>query len=87
MPKFKVMSGEFQIVIKEKTLRKAADSAIKIHNESNSSTSLGELTLVEKLNSKDSTQTGDHVFLSTQSLIDDNTLGLGEDKDQYSRIK
>lgn len=87
MPKFKVMSGEFEVVVNEKTLRKAGDLAIQLHNKSNNPSVLGELTLVEKLDRQSSRPTGDHIFISTQVLIDQNTSGLGENSGQYSRIE
>jgi hypothetical protein len=87
MPKFKVMSGEFEVVVNEKTLRKAGDLAIQLHNKSNHPSTLGELTLVEKLDRHSSQPTGDHIFISTQTLLDENTSGLGENTGQYSRIE
>jgi hypothetical protein len=86
MPKFKVTSGEFEVIIEEKTFKKASNMAIQIHNQSNHPSSLGELTLVEKLN-RYSRPTGDHVFLSTEILLSENTSGLGFDMGQYSRVK
>jgi len=86
MPKFKVMSGEFEVVVNEKTLRSAGDLAGQLHNKSNHPSKLGELTLVEKLN-RQSQPTGDHIFISTQILLDENTAGLGGDTGQYSRIE
>lgn len=86
MTKFKVTSGEFEIVLIEKTLRKAGELAIQLHNKSNHPSNLGELTLVEKLN-RQSRRTGDHLFIYTQTLLDENTEGLGNDLGQYSRIE
>lgn len=86
MAKFKVMSGEFEIILDEKTLRKAGDLAVQLHNKSNHPSRLGELTLVERLD-RHSQATGDHIFISTQILLDDNTAGLGENIGQYSRIQ
>lgn len=86
MPKFKVSSGDFEVVVDEKTLRAAGDFAIILHNKSNHPSNLGQLTLVEKLDS-DSKATGDHIFISTKTLLDENTSGLGENTGQYSRIE
>lgn len=70
MSKFKVSSGEFEVIVHETSLKKAGDLAIKLHNDSNHPSSLGELTLVEKLNRNN--QMIDHSFIMTQQLIDDN---------------
>jgi hypothetical protein len=86
MAKFKVTSGEFEVIVNETTLRKAGDFAVQLHSNSNHPSSLGELTLIEKLN-RNSQPTGKHVFLSTQTLLDENTAGLGSDMGQYSRIE
>jgi hypothetical protein len=81
MFKYRVLSGEFEIIIEESTLRKAGDAAIQVHNRSNHPSKLGELTLVEKLN-RLSQRTGDHIFISTQILLDANTQS-----GQYSRVE
>jgi len=87
MPKFKVTSGEFEIVINEKTLRKAGDAAIQIHDKSKHPSLLGELTLVEKLDRQTSKPIGDPFFISTQILLDEHTSGMGQNIGQYSRTK
>lgn len=84
--KFKVLSGDFEVVVSERTLRKAGDLAIRLHNESNHPSKLGIVTLIERLN-QHSIPTGTYAFISTQHLIDDNTAGLGEKFGQYSHIK
>ena len=84
MPKYKVTSGEFEIVVSEKTPRKAGDEAIRLHDESNHPSKLGDLTLIEKLD-RNSQPTGEHAFISTQHLIADNTAGLGDNPNQYQR--
>lgn len=84
MPKYRVLSGEFQVILEESTLRRAGDLAISLHDKSNHPSKLGELTLVEKLD-RHSNPTGDHVFISTQNLLKANTAGVGEDCGQYSR--
>lgn len=86
MPKFKVTSGEFEVIVQEKTLRKAGDLAIQLHDQSNHPSPLGPLTLVERLD-RHSRPTGDHAFISTQHLINDNTEGMGGDHGQYSFIQ
>jgi hypothetical protein len=85
MPKFKVTSGEFEVIVHEKTHRKAGDLAIQLHDQSNHPSKLGELTLIEKLD-RQSQPTGDHAFVTTQHLIQDNTDGLGSDMGQYRRL-
>ena len=85
MPRFKVTSGDFEVIVEEKNYRKAGDLAIMLHFKSNHPTHLGVLTLVQKLNKK-SEVTGNHNFISTQHLINDNTSGLGESYGQYSKV-
>jgi len=85
MPKFKVSSGEFQVIVEGKTHRKAGDLAIQLHDESNHPSKLGEMTLIEKLN-RQGQPTTDHAFITTQALISDNTAGFGDDLDQYRRL-
>ena len=83
MPKFRVQSGEFDVIIDdEKTLRKAADRAIQLHDKSNNPRKLGLYTLVERLTAQ-SKKTDDHVFILTEHLIRDNTSGFGCDQGQY----
>lgn len=72
MPRFRVTSGEFRVVVEEKNLRKAGDLAIQLHDESKLRTLLGQLTLVEQLDYQTAKPTGDHCFIVTQMLIDDN---------------
>ena len=84
--KFKVTSGEFEVVLDETSFRKAGAFAVRLHNCSNNPSSLGELTQVEKLD-RNSQPTGKRSFISTQTLLDENTAGLGLDMGQYSRIQ
>jgi hypothetical protein len=85
MPKFKVSSGEFEVIVEEKTHRKAGDLAIQLHDESNHPSKLGEMTLIERLDHR-SQPIGDHAFITTQHLIDDNTAGFGSELGQYRRL-
>jgi hypothetical protein len=87
MPKFKVMSGEFEVVVNEKTPRKAGELAIQLHDKSKHPSLLGQLTLVEKLDRLTSKPIGDPFFISTQILLDEQTSGMGENSGQYSRIE
>lgn len=84
MSKFRVTSGEFEVIVHEFSLKKAGDLAIKLHNDSNHPSELGELTLVEKINS--SNKPVSHLFLLTQNLINSNTNGMGDNCGQYQRI-
>lgn len=86
MPKFKVSSGEYEVVVEEKTHRKAGDLAIQLHDESNHPGKLGEMTLIERLDRHGQPVQGDHAFITTQHLIRDNTAGFGNNDDQYSRV-
>ena len=86
MPKFRVLSGEFDVTVEEPTHRRAGDLAIQLHDKSNHPSKLGEMTLVEKLDRQGQT-CDDHVFITTQRLIADNTAGLGEANNQYQRLE
>lgn len=68
MEKFRVKSGEFEIIVNEDSALKAGVLAIKLHYLSNNSNLLGELTLIALLND-DSDQVGDHSYFCTDSLI------------------
>ena len=80
MPRFKVCSGGFEIVVQENSFNDAADIAIQIHNESNSTTELNELTMMENL------ETGEIAYIGTRFLIDNHTAGFGKSTGQYSKI-
>lgn len=82
MSKYKVISGEFQVIVHEATFGRAGDLAIKIHHESNSPFALGTLTLVEKLD-QDSKSTDDMAFFGTETLIS-NRAEIGNGIGQYS---
>lgn len=85
MFKCKVSSGEFEIVVVEHSLREAANEAIRLHDQERHKSKLGDLTLVEELDSNNE-PTGDHLFLGTKSLIERNTVeGYGTGQGQYSR--
>lgn len=86
MPKFKVTSGEFEVVVEEKTHRKAGDLAIKLHDESNHPGKLGDMTLIEKLDRQGRSCGEFPNFIATQHLLDDNTAGFGDRPDQYHRL-
>lgn len=83
MPKFKVTSGEFEVIVYEKTPRKAGDKAIFLHNESNHSTKLGSITLVEQLDFQ-SNPTGDQRWIATMHLLDANSIVTGKGFGEYS---
>ena len=83
MPKYRVSSGDFEIIVQEKTFRKAADLAIQIHNESNSPKKLSLYTLMEKLDRQ--SVAVDCAYIFTEFLLTENTDGLGEDPGQYSK--
>lgn len=86
MAKFKVTSGEFEIIINASSYQKAANQAIMLHDCANSTRKLGELTMVEKLNNL-SKRVGDEVFMATNYLILKNTMtGLGMNEGQYSHV-
>ena len=81
MPKYRVSSGDFEIIVEEKNFRKAADLAIQIHNESNSPKKLSVYTLMEKLNKQ--SLTVDCAYICTEFLLNENTDGLGNEPGQY----
>lgn len=84
MARFKVLSGEYEIIVTEDTCRKAADLAIQRHNKLKNACKLGELTLVEKLDGMNQPD-GEASFLCTQLLLEENTAGLGKQHGQYTR--
>ena len=63
LERYKVLSGEFSLVIREKDCESAALESVRLHFDSNHHTCLGEITMVE---SKKDTK-----FFFTQNLIDD----------------
>lgn len=71
MPKYRVSSGDFEIIVQEKNFRKAADLAIQIHNESNSRTKLSMYTLMERLDKQ--SLTIDCAYIFTEFLLNENT--------------
>lgn len=83
MPKFKVTSGEFEVIVHEKTPQKAGDRAIFLHNESNHTTKLGTITLVELLDLQ-SNPTGDQRWIATMHLLDANSIITGNGVGEYS---
>jgi hypothetical protein len=70
-----VISGGFEIIIEEYNINEmeAMNLAMKMHNESNNPSELGEITMVEKLTRK-SNPTGKFSFIHTKHLIDKNTF-------------
>ena len=82
MPKYRVQSGDFDVIVHESTPRKAGDLAIQLHDKSNNPNKLGIYTLVERL-TRQSKPTSDHAFILTEHLIRDNTAGFGECEGQY----
>jgi hypothetical protein len=84
MPKYKVTSGDYQVIVEERTPRRAADMAVKVHNDSNQKSSLAVITMVEKLD-RHSSPNGDATFFATVQLLEANTAGVGDGPNQYSR--
>lgn len=78
--KYKVTSGDFEVVIDKKTPRQAANAAIRLHNENKEITKLGTFTLIEPVEGE-----SEPVFLVTAQLIEANTSGFGDEDGQYSR--
>lgn len=79
MPKYKVTSGGFEIILQEETFENAAHLAIQIHDESNSIVELNEITMMENLD------TSEVAYIGTQFLIESHTAGFGADRGQYMR--
>lgn len=65
MKRYEVTSGEFCLVLNEVSHVKAANKAIILHQMSNHSSSLGEITMTESDDSDDNV-----MFFSTQRIID-----------------
>lgn len=86
MAKFRVTSGDFQVVVHEETPRRAGDLAIRLHDQSNHAGNLGEMTMVEELDDLSKPIHGQDSFISTHHLIKENTEGLGESTGQYVKI-
>jgi len=85
MVRCKVSCGEFEIVIVERSMKEAANKAIRIHDQDGHTSKLGDLTLVEELNANND-PTGEHLFLGTKVLIENNTSeGYGTGNGQYIR--
>jgi hypothetical protein len=63
LKRYKIISGEFSLVLKEETCEKAAYEAIRLHTESDHHTHLGQITMVES-------KQEEVKFFFTQDLID-----------------
>lgn len=63
---YRIVSGEFLLVLKEENSERAATEAIRLHYESNHHSLLGEITMVESNSKKESTK-----FFSTQNILDE----------------
>ena len=74
MARFRVLCGEYEIIVNEETIRRAADLAIQRHDQSNNTALLGPLTLIQKLDG-----VSDPYFIATNKLIKDNANGLYKD--------
>lgn len=66
MDKYEIRSGEFAIIIQQKSDEAAALEAIALHYESMHHTSLGQLTMV-----KNKTKNSEALYFSTDSLIEE----------------
>jgi hypothetical protein len=66
--KYKITSGEFQVIVHEKTLVAAGNLAIRLHGDSNHPSLLGDLILIEQLD-KNSRRTGRGMISKTEQLI------------------
>jgi len=64
LKRYKIVSGEFSLVLKEATCEKAAFEAIRLHSESRHHSQLGQITMVE-------CRQEDVKFFFTQNLLDD----------------
>lgn len=85
MVRCKVSSGEFEIILMQHSMREAANEAIRLHDKRASTSILGDLTLVEEVTEKNE-PTGSHLFLGTKLLIEQNTVGYGVGRGQYTNI-
>jgi len=47
LKRYKIISGEVSLVLKEETCEKAAHEAVRLHGESGHHTHLGQITMVE----------------------------------------
>jgi hypothetical protein len=65
--KYKIISGEFSLVLEAKNSHTAALRAINLHIESNHHTNLGQLTMTQN-------EEEGEAFFSTRSLIDASTF-------------
>ena len=68
MPKYRVVTGDFEVVVNEENFKKAGDLAVQLHNKSNHPSKLGVLTQIKKLN-KSSKPTGQEEFFFTKNLL------------------
>ena len=66
MKKYKVTSGEYQIIVSEANIGSAAGLAIQLHSYKKQKSELGIFTFIE--NVVDKTDNG---FLSTENLLKD----------------
>jgi hypothetical protein len=83
MMKYKVSSGEFELIVVENSLLEAANVAIQLHDARKHRSKLGDLTLVEELTHD--VPNGEHLFIGTKGLIEKNTQGFGDNLGQYTR--
>lgn len=64
LKKYKIISGEFSLVLKEENCEKAANQALRLHNESRHHAHLGQITMVES-------KQEEVKFFFTQDLLDE----------------
>jgi len=62
LKRFKIVSGEFNLIIREEDFESAALSSIRLHRESNHCSYLGTMTMVESSKTVK--------FFDTQQIID-----------------
>lgn len=67
MDKYRVLCGEFEIIINEQSPLLAGKLAMKVHERSRNSKQLGQLTMISTLDD-DSVMVGDALFFSTETL-------------------